>query len=275
MNATCLPLGITNPTSTLAWIGHSGSSGRRKAIALLKAYFDESGVHANSDVILISGVVGTIDVWDNFDREWAKQLAVPNVPYFHAYDCEVGEGEYQRLSKGLRESLTIGLAGVICENHLRIVRSLLPRPTWKEISSGPPDPDDFRHPYQVCFENCLDQLSKWAAVYASSEQVALIFAEQTEYKGIAYEMYEIYRNIGVWKNFVSITFADPKLFPGLQAADLVCYETYQHYLAVQILNSQEVRPAFRRLIAGDSESIGKDYENDSFWATMRLFHREQ
>jgi hypothetical protein len=44
---------------------------------MLRAYFDDSGTHASSEVILIGGLIGTIAQWDQFEAAWAAKLAQP------------------------------------------------------------------------------------------------------------------------------------------------------------------------------------------------------
>ena len=47
---------------------------RFKAMALLKAYFDESGTHAESPVTAIAGFVGTKDAWRSVEADMLAAL---------------------------------------------------------------------------------------------------------------------------------------------------------------------------------------------------------
>src|SRR5208337_1040506 len=84
----------------------------------------------------------------------------------------------------------------------------------------------FLTPYHLCFEFCMQQISKWSRSDANGESVALIFAEQREYKTNAAEaLYDFYRGKSPWGNeLVSLTFAPADAVPALQAAGLLSYE---------------------------------------------------
>ena len=43
-----------------------------KHMAMIVAYFDESGTHHQSKVISISGLVGTVDEWNRLEIPWKK-----------------------------------------------------------------------------------------------------------------------------------------------------------------------------------------------------------
>lgn len=38
---------------------------------MLRAYFDDSGTHADAPVIAVGGVIGTDDQWRQFLQKWA------------------------------------------------------------------------------------------------------------------------------------------------------------------------------------------------------------
>jgi hypothetical protein len=44
---------------------------------MLCTYFDDSGTHANSSVVVIGGLIGTTEQWKIFNRGWAALLDMP------------------------------------------------------------------------------------------------------------------------------------------------------------------------------------------------------
>ena len=245
-------------TSDLARNGHP-SFHKHKAIAVLRAYFDETGHVANTKSVTLCGLVASPDEWDAFDISWREQLSVERVSYFHAHECEVGKGEeYSKLSRPLRESLFWGLGDVIGNSTIKIVNGALRVDDWNN-----PDFEvvrkAFKSPWHLSFAYCLQQLSDWSHEHANDEPIALVFSEQDEYQKHAEVIYQAYLQRKSKNNLVSLQFAPMKLFPGLQAADYVCYETYQNDL-FGIKEEKDVkRIAMKRLLQGKATKFSSPF----------------
>lgn len=70
---------------------------------MLRAYFDDSGTHADSEVVAIGGLIGTVDQWNEFDRKWKALLAAPlpskpPLRMFHLSHCNAANGEFRGYS---------------------------------------------------------------------------------------------------------------------------------------------------------------------------------
>ena len=65
---------------------------------MLKAYFDDSGTHAQSKMVAIAGFIGDATVWDSFDANWEPILTAPDkstrLSEFKMYDCVHGVEEF-------------------------------------------------------------------------------------------------------------------------------------------------------------------------------------
>ena len=53
------------------------SDEREGMLLMLRAYFDDSGSHADSEIVTIGGLVGTVAQWTEFDDRWKALLAEP------------------------------------------------------------------------------------------------------------------------------------------------------------------------------------------------------
>jgi hypothetical protein len=75
---------------------------------IVKVYADESGTHAGSNYLLLSGYIGTLGKWIALDRAWRKRLSRSNLEYFHAV-----EHNRRRANEDLRYDLL-----KLCGKHL-------------------------------------------------------------------------------------------------------------------------------------------------------------
>jgi len=256
-------------TSELARNGHP-SNHEYKAIAVLRAYFDETGVHDGSGAVMVCGLVAPCNAWDAFDLDWCTQLDVPKVSHFHAVECQHAKGEFASLSDGIKSSLIWGLADVIGKHRPHMVNAGLKREDWDK-GKFPNITNAFKNPYHVCFAHCLGQISKWSEQYADNEPVALVFADQREYKNYAQEIYEAYVECkGVDNNLISLQFAAAKHFPGLQAADLFCYEQYLHFRDGIVDPDLVQRVGMKRLLAANLPQMKSRFDAE-FWGQLKLF----
>jgi hypothetical protein len=226
----------------LARVIHPSTS-RHRGMALLSAYFDESGTHGNSDIIMIAGLLGSADQWAAFETAWSERLANVEILSFHASACDAADAEFANLAEPFRSALFNGLSQVICDSKLVGVNGTVWRAAWEAYKKR--DPVHYPEPYYFCFDFCLGQIASWSKANAGGEPVALIFADQDEYESRALESYRAFKRLSPLKDDIaSLTFADPCKFRPLQGADLFAYELYRYALDRR-KNPSVIEPARR------------------------------
>lgn len=128
------------------------------------AFFDESGTHDQSDVVVVGGLLATYRSWVRAEIEWNRVLALKKdkdgnplrvfhytdfmarIPPFDWPDCE-RNNFMERLTTIIGENITLGIAyGVFREDYDELPPELR---------------SDFKDIYHCCSYFCLDSLVKW------------------------------------------------------------------------------------------------------------------
>jgi hypothetical protein len=81
--------------------------------SMLSAYFEDSGTHRNSQIVVTGGLIGAETNWSRFETAWKAKLAdpldgrKPPLREFHMAPCMLREGEFQGYSEAERNALRI------------------------------------------------------------------------------------------------------------------------------------------------------------------------
>ena len=182
MNELSLPLPITPVSEIATWLHDRSATWR--ALAMLRAYFDESGTQGTPDsATSIAGYVATEEVWTELEVDWAKQMA-PYVNYgvttFHMRECLAGVRQYERLDSFWRNQHILDMGNVLTRHDIQPVWSAVVAADWALVTDA-----DFLarypKPFDLCFEHTLVQLWEWAQQNTGGEAIAPMFALSKEY----------------------------------------------------------------------------------------------
>ena len=204
-------------------------------MAALIAYFDESGVHDNKTTVTVAGMVGTEQNWRKLENQWSALLRKSGLGQkeaFHATALEGGRDPFHRLdvirrgalysqfvSLIMQCSLTPISSGVLCDHFMRFTEAERSR-----MSHGKPDV-----PYFQCLQDFWIESAHCADSLPDGEQIFYISDNlDGGFKTIAEESFNAYKNDKSWSNskrLDDIIFRPKEEFPGLQAADLLAYES--------------------------------------------------
>lgn len=190
---------------------------------IIKVYADESGTHAGSDYLMLSGYIGALGKWIALDRAWRRRLSRDNLQYFHAV-----EHNRRRTNEDLRYDLL-----KLCGKHLACGFTIrLDKRSYDDfyIAGHRPKGVHLDTMYGVCFRYLLSfllteipQLLKRVDLQidimledgAAGSKDA--FRIHTNFKK---RLQEHERLLGV------IEFGDKKKYPGLQAADSLAHPSF-------------------------------------------------
>ena len=204
---------------------------------MLTAYFDDSGTHRDSKIVLYGGLIGLDEKnWRAFDTAWKAKLAdplpqvsKPPLRRFHMTDCMARDGEFSGYSEPERNAvihdfrqiiLDSGLYGYACAVHL---------PDWDQIV-GSRSLNGLKAPEFYC----MSRVIQWSTSpnILGPQKLALVFDDIREKRAVNERLFAMYheaRNLNVGREAISsISFLSSEQYVGLQGADMVAWETYNH-----------------------------------------------
>ena len=76
---------------------------------------DESGTDAQSDIVVLAGLIGPAAAWIPLDQAWLTALTDVGMPFYHATEVEGQrpKGVFRRLGKKKARGLTDRLTAIV------------------------------------------------------------------------------------------------------------------------------------------------------------------
>jgi hypothetical protein len=93
------------------------------ALLMLRAYFDDSGSHPDSEVVVVGGLIGNPAQWDEFERKWAALLAAPlpgkpPLKRFHLSACNAQDKEFSGYNETECDAITHDFRQILIETRV-------------------------------------------------------------------------------------------------------------------------------------------------------------
>jgi hypothetical protein len=104
-----------------------------REIAMLEAYFDESGTHQGSPVLCVAGYVFEKDNARKLSAEWAHMLEEYGLKYFHMKECAPCRENFSHLNMDqcdavarhayglIKQYMTVGYAVTVATNYFHLI----------------------------------------------------------------------------------------------------------------------------------------------------------
>lgn len=218
---------------------------------MLLAYSDESGHAADPKCrhVGMAGLIASSEGWDRADKLWLAALEKHRVQHFHMRHFAHSLGEFSGWPEDRRRSLMNDLLNAVVSITPTIVGSVISMEAWRAQS------EDYKAAFLDPYYCCLQEFVFLADVHGATvgdDRVSIILSQNTEFDGRAKSLAEILvSSSSMPGSLSSITYADMRERPGLQAADLIAYETV---LAHDQLarGERKVRYPFQRIRGNDS-----------------------
>jgi hypothetical protein len=206
---------------------------------MITAYFDDSGTHESSDIVLVAGIFGTEGRMDCLDRNWKRHLDSPldgrkeRITRFHAYDCFQSVGEFAGWTRTETDYFRQQLRTVIIESDVAGYGLACLRKDYDELISG-----DLRGvlgtPEGYCINQCFVRSLGWVQANTFDPKMTFVFdsrpSDVKRYVGTVYDAFA--RWTAPPPQLTGYAFLSSKDVRPLQAADLVAWELYQNAKAI-------------------------------------------
>lgn len=206
---------------------------REGLFLMLRAYFDDSGTHSSSRVVVIGGLVGTEDQWRGFEAAWAAKLAdplpeakKPALKMFHLSHCNGGWGEFASYTDTEADAVTHDFRQIVIGAGLISMAWAIDRIAWNELVIGP-HLAALGEPLAYCTEQAVHETYKVAMVHPQGARIAATFDQGIYSDRLKAMLDPITHAMGV-PRVVHIGWSPVACLLPLQGADIVATENYWH-----------------------------------------------
>ncbi|QAY75144.1 hypothetical protein [Sphingosinicella sp. BN140058] len=217
---------------------------------MLEAYFDDSGTHNGSRVVVWGGLVGHAQSFAHLDAEWQRLLACPDpqlkpLKAFHLYSCVHRTGEFEGYTQGASDLVRSRFRTAIIESGVAAVACGVDIREWDHQVTG--------HLRELVggAERCAFGLCvKLSVEMAGSENEQLNAHFDRAREGYVLNVIEGARLLYPDANHLfGTSFCPVNAYTGLQAADTVAYESYAFLRDMLSSEKSDPGPHLRHLIA--------------------------
>ena len=218
---------------------------------LIHAYFDESGKFKDHSVVAFAGVAGTMQQSRRFQQEWQKLLGRHGLSHLTMKEALNANREFSATSiaKGVSNRRTVLMQFVNCIkiNLGHILGMALDVRAFEGMSSAARKQVG-KNPqftaFAVVMMELLDTLQE-------NQVVSVVCDDEEE---LAMPIYKLYRKVQVAyplaaNKFTSLSFANDRVYPELQAADLCASILRLEARRIYFGEPYDYEPLFKRLTA--------------------------
>ena len=198
-------------------------------LAMLSAYFDDSGTHDSSKVVVVGGIMGTESELLSLESMWRFHLnrpldgLKPPIREFHAYDCFHSKGEFEGWSRTETDFFRHQLREVIIKSHVSGYGFACVREEWDaEIQGTLRDINGDSEGYAI--RSCFVRALRWAQMATFDPDISFIFDYRQQSERDTRAVFDAFKEHWRDKNIVGIYFLDSTKILPLQAADLFAWE---------------------------------------------------
>jgi len=199
-------------------------------VAFFEAYFDESGTHKGSPIMVVGGAMARHSSWVAICAKWESVLKKYNIQYFHATDVNNRRRQFKEWDDKRSVAFYTKLLKILQEETLLTIGIAIELSTYEKVLS------EFRgmtiSPYQFCLKGCAYTVSSIATHKKYMQPVSVVFekGQKRNPRNLIDINWLCENENDKGKSKINkISFADKKEATPLQVADLLSYEFFRFY----------------------------------------------
>lgn len=226
---------------------------------MIEAYFDDSGTHSDSTIVVLVGVIGPTPEWDRFEATWKQVLRTPitgkpQLRRFHMTDCVNHTGEFEKYSKAETDLVIRTFRDIILAHNLHGRAIVVPRDDWDRLITGA-HRVLFGDVEGYCVRHCVSSAANWVTKNTPDKQLKIIFDDGPQHvhrtKQITENLKKGYDGSSDGTKLLGPLFLRVEQTAPLQAADMFAWETYAYCREWFRNPLKTIRPHYQRLIESD------------------------
>ncbi len=193
---------------------------------MLRAYFDDSGKESVGQFVCMAGYLAVGEMWNVFTTAWQHAILKYGISGIHMRDLIPLQGEYGQLGWDTqkRDEVISHFIEIIKTTQLIGFGVGVDGSAWRELrklNEKVPNVQTF------CFSRIMRMLIDRLKAAAPRDFLSLYFDTDPEFGAARLKLFDHLRgkDPDARRYLLSLTFADTSLFTGLQAADMLAWET--------------------------------------------------
>lgn len=198
---------------------------------MVHLFLDDSGKESQSTMpwVCMAGYLATHDAFMALSEKWIGLLVKHGISQIHMKELIPMEGEYKKLGWDTkkRDDVVNEFVDAINETPMTGAGVAVEMAAWRKRKKAYP-----KFPWGTVHQFCLERIMRRIVdrlhdVLHADQPLALVFDTDQEFGVARFNLFcaLMKHDPRAAQRLVSITFGHPRWYPGLQAADLLAWET--------------------------------------------------